>query len=86
MRGDGRSADWAGGHGITEADIDLGLAACIGEFSIYENTGSGVSCVLADLLSNDRSWVEHYAVLHHYAGDVAEALGHRFQITRTEAK
>lgn len=31
-------------------------------------------------------WFEHDAVVHHDAGDVAEGLGHGFQIARAVAK
>jgi hypothetical protein len=66
----------AGCDGIAEADVDLRLAACLGQFARDDHADAAVARFLADLLDRDRGWVEHDAVVHSDGGDVPEYLGH----------
>lgn len=74
------------GDGVTEADIDLGLAACSGQIACNHHANATVASFLADLLDRDGGWVKHNAVVDRYSCDVPEYLGHGPQITGTETQ
>lgn len=64
------------GAGVTEADIDLGLAAYSGQIACNHHANATVASFLADLLDRDGGWVERNAVVDRYSCDVPEYLGH----------
>ncbi len=72
--------------GIAEANIDLRLAASIGQFARDDHADAPVAGFLSDLFDRDRSRVECHTVIHSNGGNVAEGFGHRYQIARTEAE
>lgn len=72
--------------GIAEADIDLRLAARLGQFARDDHADAAVAGFLADLLDRDRGGLKFNAVVNSHGSDVAKGLGDRCQIARTEAE
>ena len=58
--------------GIAEADIDLRLAARLGQFARDDHADAAVAGFLADFLDRDRCGVECNAVVNSHGGDVAK--------------
>ncbi len=73
-------------HGIAESDIDLCLAACLGDLGGDQYPSTGIPGLLSDLFHADRCRIEDNAILDLDAGDVPEGLGDRVEITGAEAE